>query len=344
MATPETPTTMPEPRSATPATTTGPRPPTPATMPSPPSSGFTFPHPPSPSKNPELKPNAHPYPIKTNSTGILSRSNSFQLLLLVACDAPPLRPVLARCAEPRKGGAARGVPDNMYLPSSGSTGNLNNGSGSGTGGGGVQGPRALPVPPGVSNNSIASRNAAVVGPGVALKRWTPEQLAAHLGTAVSREVGEWAARRGVGGRAFMCMSEEELAEMGDTSAPFLYPRLHPPSFISACSFPCNFHTPPLSSLFPGLPGRTESVAVFSMYACTLFPPPFAFPSCFPLPFPSSPPSSILVAYPPPIARTSPVFTLLLHTIRSLHSARLMALPPLVPPLLRRNSKSKPEYT
>ncbi|KAJ7106995.1 hypothetical protein C8R44DRAFT_858088, partial [Mycena epipterygia] len=226
MATPETPTTMPEPRSATPVTMTGPRPPTPATPSEP--SGFTFPRPPSPSKNPELKPNAHPYPIKTTSTGILSRSNSVSSSPATRHHYVPSSPAAASPAKEGRRGEYRGhrysrslsASDDMYLPSSGSAGNLagnGSGSGGGGGGGGVQGPRALPVPPGVSNNSIASRNAAAAaaaGPGVAPKRWTPEQLAAHLGSAVSREAGEWAARRGVGGRAFMRMSEEELAEMG----------------------------------------------------------------------------------------------------------------------------------
>ncbi|KAJ6468168.1 hypothetical protein DFH09DRAFT_1481950 [Mycena vulgaris] len=73
---------------------------------------------------------------------------------------------------------------------------------SGGGGGGVQGPHALRVPPGVGSNSRASR-----GLGAALTRpqpkwWTSAQLAAHLGGAVSSAAGEWAARRGVGGRAY----------------------------------------------------------------------------------------------------------------------------------------------
>ncbi|KAJ6503125.1 hypothetical protein DFH09DRAFT_1375516 [Mycena vulgaris] len=72
-----------------------------------------------------------------------------------------------------------------------------------TSGGGAQGPRTLPMPPGVSNNSCASRRVGAAPARPQPKRWTPAQLAAHLGSAVSSEGGgEWAARRSVGGRAY----------------------------------------------------------------------------------------------------------------------------------------------
>ncbi|KAJ7132841.1 hypothetical protein C8R43DRAFT_1023643 [Mycena crocata] len=210
------------------------------TTPSPPSSSFTFPRPRSPTKaetnslknqspshthpknsSADLKPNAHPYPIKTTATALLSRSNSVSsspvsrhhYVPTPPSPAPsPAKKDGARRAEYRGHRYSRSLSssDDMYLPSSGSS-TANPGSG------GVHGPRALPIPPGVSNNSIASMNAAAgagVYSGTSPKRWTPAQLAAHLGDAVSHEAGEWVARRGVGGRAFMRMAEEDLAAMG----------------------------------------------------------------------------------------------------------------------------------
>ncbi|KAJ7792151.1 hypothetical protein B0H14DRAFT_178573 [Mycena olivaceomarginata] len=108
----------------------------------------------------------------------------------------------------------------MYLPSSPSAGAGANVVYSGT----AHGPHALPVPPSVSANSIAVKNAATAGSysayavsGVSPKRWAPAQLVAHLNQTVSAEAGAWATKRNVGGRAFMKMGEmgeEELKGMG----------------------------------------------------------------------------------------------------------------------------------
>ncbi|KAJ6533811.1 hypothetical protein DFH09DRAFT_1406422 [Mycena vulgaris] len=192
------------------------------TSPSPPSSSF---RPRSPTKD-DLKPNAHPYPIRTTSTAALARSNSGSASPAAARHHyVPTPPSPAHGASPAREGGRRGeyrghrysrslsASEDMYTdlpPSAGSSsGNISSG---------VQGPRALPVPPGVSNNSRASRGVGAAPARPQPKRWTPAQLATHLGSAVSSEAGEWAARRGVGGRAFMRMSEEEMEAMGAPAA------------------------------------------------------------------------------------------------------------------------------
>ncbi|KAJ6523821.1 hypothetical protein B0H19DRAFT_646363 [Mycena capillaripes] len=194
----------------------------------------------------DLKPNAHPYPIATTATGILSRANS------LSSPSPnqtrhhyvPASPSSSRDeslrdttddsrakerrAEYRGHRYSRSLSssEDMYLPSSSSpslsSGKGKNGNGNTEYTGAPSGPRALPVPPGVSANSIASRSAAKSGGSysayaVSPKRWTPAQLAAHLDRTVSAEAGAWAARSNVGGRAFMRMGEmgeEELMGMG----------------------------------------------------------------------------------------------------------------------------------
>ncbi|KAJ6506438.1 hypothetical protein DFH09DRAFT_1334789 [Mycena vulgaris] len=112
--------------------------------PSPPSSSF---RPRSLTKD-NLKPNAHPYPIKTTSTAALARSNS--------------------------GSSSPAAARHHYIPTPSPAG-----------------PRALPVPPGVSKHS-RGLGAAPARPQP--KRWMPAQLAAHPGSVVSSERGG-----GVGG-------------------------------------------------------------------------------------------------------------------------------------------------
>ncbi|KAJ7830458.1 hypothetical protein B0H14DRAFT_2365864, partial [Mycena olivaceomarginata] len=117
----------------------------------------------------DLRPNAHPYPIATTATGVLSRANSLS--------SPAggnsgkhhyVPPGGAKGRDERRRAEYRGhrysrslsSSEDMYLPSSPSgKGEQHGGSGNGNGGGGGQGPRALPVPPGVSANSIAAKNA-----------------------------------------------------------------------------------------------------------------------------------------------------------------------------------------
>ncbi|KAJ6611935.1 hypothetical protein B0H10DRAFT_338813 [Mycena sp. CBHHK59/15] len=173
---------------------------------SPASSSFAFPRPHSPPKPATTLSNAHPYPIKTTSTALLSRSNSTS-----SSAAPPrhhyVPPSPSQSPSPRREREAyRGhrysrslsSSDDLHLPG---------------GAGGVQGPRALPIPPksaGANGDVNGNQNNGDISP----KRWTSVQLAAHLGTTVSREAGEWAAQRGIGGRAFMRLTEEDLVAMG----------------------------------------------------------------------------------------------------------------------------------
>ncbi|KAJ7641801.1 hypothetical protein FB45DRAFT_901042 [Roridomyces roridus] len=181
---------------------------------SPSQSSFVFPRPPSPTK-----PNAHPYPIKTTATGVLSRSNSVTASPSSRHHYVPTPPSPSPSAKEDGGhGAARrseyrghrysrslSSSEDMYLPSpSHEDGTTKE----------PQGPRALPIPPNVTNNSRASLNMQNPEPRISPKRWTPEQLAAHLGQAVSQEAGEWAVQRGVGGKAFMRMAEEDMIRMG----------------------------------------------------------------------------------------------------------------------------------
>ncbi|KAJ7052087.1 hypothetical protein C8F01DRAFT_1262302 [Mycena amicta] len=201
--------------------------------PSPPSSSFIFPNnnlnrPSSPTKSdsgsgshskPDLKPNAHPYPIKTTSTAALARSNSSSSASPAAArhHYVPVPPSPQR-EHSGSGGRREEYRGHRYSRSFSSSEDLySNGSTSSL----HEGPRALPIPPNVSNNSIAAMKAAAAqaqaqgnSNNVSPRRWTPEQLAVHLGNAVSPEAGEWAARSGVGGRAFMRMGDDDLAALG----------------------------------------------------------------------------------------------------------------------------------
>ncbi|KAF7335074.1 hypothetical protein MVEN_02257900 [Mycena venus] len=207
------------------------------------SSELGVPRPPSAA---DLRPNAHPYPIATTATGILSRANS----LSSPSNHPnsgkhhyvPPSPAKEgfdggkdgakgkdggkgkderRKAEYRGHRYSRSLSssEDMYLPSSPSTG-ANGGKDKGEYSGNMHGPRALPVPPGVSANSIAAMNAAAAGSYSAYAASGTLHfffLAAHLNKTGSPEAGAWATRRNVGGKAFMKMSEmgeEELKGMG----------------------------------------------------------------------------------------------------------------------------------
>ncbi|KAJ7452937.1 hypothetical protein FB451DRAFT_1521143 [Mycena latifolia] len=157
------------------------------------SSSFrTGPRPASPTKSKldpkELKPNAHPYPIKMTATALLSRSNS--------ASAPPRPPTPpSPAASPaREGRQPRECHGNRYSRSLSSSKDMLRRTG----------PARAAILPNVRANSLASTTP---------KRPTPAELAVHLENPVSREAGEWGARSGVSGRAFMRMSEEEMVSM-----------------------------------------------------------------------------------------------------------------------------------
>ncbi|KAJ7240154.1 hypothetical protein B0H12DRAFT_1326515 [Mycena haematopus] len=135
--------------------------------------GSGIPRPPSAA---DLRPNAYPYPIATTATGVLSRSNSLSSPASGKHHYVPPSPGKefdGGAREGRDGGSGgkgrRGEyrghrysrslssSEDMFLASSPAGANREyNGTGS-------QGPRALPVPPGVSANSIAAMNAAAAG-------------------------------------------------------------------------------------------------------------------------------------------------------------------------------------
>ncbi|KAK7056024.1 hypothetical protein R3P38DRAFT_3170681 [Favolaschia claudopus] len=196
--------------------------------------GAGIPRPPSAA---DLRPNAHPYPIATTTTALLSRANSLSSPSHHSSGKHsyvPTSPSPAKDAsfeDERKSSERRRAEyrghrysrslsssEDMYLPSSTPAKEKEEYTGP------AHGPRALPVPPNVSANSIAAKNAAAKGgysayaaSGISPKRWTPAQLAAHLNSTVSPEAGAWATRRNVGGRAFMKMGEmgeEELVGLG----------------------------------------------------------------------------------------------------------------------------------
>ncbi|KAJ7149974.1 hypothetical protein C8R46DRAFT_1230152 [Mycena filopes] len=182
----------------------------------------------------DLRPNAHPYPIATTATGVLTRSNSLSSPSAgnggrhhYVPPSPGASPTHARTTQTTSkdgAGAERRTEYRGHRYSRSLSNSEDNtrayGESSGGGGGNVNGPRALPVPPGVSANSIAAKEAARKGGwsayagGPSPKRWTPAQLAAHLDRTISPEAGAWAARSNVGGKAFMRMREEELEAMG----------------------------------------------------------------------------------------------------------------------------------
>ncbi|KAF8179794.1 hypothetical protein K438DRAFT_1977155 [Mycena galopus ATCC 62051] len=135
----------------------------------------------------------------------------------VSTDFPRARsrsPHYVRRAEYRGHRYSRSLSssEDMYLPSA----SASNANGEYAGGRSGNAPRALPVPPGVSANSIAAAAgsySAYAASGTSRNAGPP----AHLNTAGTPEAGAWAAMRNVGGRAFMRMGEmgeEELRRMG----------------------------------------------------------------------------------------------------------------------------------
>ncbi|KAF8143451.1 hypothetical protein K438DRAFT_1875980, partial [Mycena galopus ATCC 62051] len=102
--------------------------------------GMGIPRPPSAL---DLRPKAYPYPIATTATGVFSRTNS------LSSPSNQRKQHYVRRAEYR---------GHRYSCSLSSSEDIEY-----TGGGSVNAPRALPVPPGVSANSIAALNAAPAG-------------------------------------------------------------------------------------------------------------------------------------------------------------------------------------
>lgn len=206
-----------------------------------------FPRPGSPrsSSKADLRPNAHPYPIKTTTTGALSRSNSSNSSPHVA------------------GGAHHYIPSPSPSPSKSSSGNRMSGhkhrySRSLS----SEGPRPLPVPPQSpsGNTAGAYHNETDASPSASPHRsrradtlptppdggpqrlpvldelpsnpkaWTPSQLSLYLSTTlrvrsgetlqlptpVAQDIANFVRESKITGRSFLRMKEDDLAEY----APF----------------------------------------------------------------------------------------------------------------------------
>ncbi|KAF8179789.1 hypothetical protein K438DRAFT_1842812 [Mycena galopus ATCC 62051] len=114
--------------------------------------GMGIPRPPSAA---DLRPNTELCPIATTATGVLLRANSF------SSPSNRRKQHYVRRAAYRWHRYSRSFSssDDVYLPSA----SASNSNGEYTGGGSGNAPRTLPIPPGVSANSIAARNAAAAG-------------------------------------------------------------------------------------------------------------------------------------------------------------------------------------
>ncbi|KAJ7278267.1 hypothetical protein C8J57DRAFT_1503167 [Mycena rebaudengoi] len=199
----------------------------------------------------DLKPNAHPYPIRTTSTALLTRSNSTSSQQQNGGRhhyVPPPSPHPSPHRE-RTSSNASASGDGNGGGSTGKAGgerkgeyrghrysrSLSSSEGMAYGGVAAESPRALPVPPGFDTTPDNKGITTSISP----KRWTPAQLAAYLGG----EAGAWTARRGVGGRAFMRMGEEELGRLGYVFSSSIPDFIHPstltvsPSLLPHVFFP-----------------------------------------------------------------------------------------------------------
>lgn len=195
---------------------------------------FTFPRPLSPTKD-DLKPNPHPYAIKTTSTGLLSRSNSSphhannssHNLYIPSSPSPTSSKTNVKREEYRGHRYSRSLSTDL--------------------------PRPLPLPPSPSPtrqifntpNPRRSRRSETLPteptePGAAPftpvtqlddlppnpKRWTPSQLSAYLSTAlrvrsgetlqlptaVARDIAGFVRDSRISGKSFLRLCEEDLEQ------------------------------------------------------------------------------------------------------------------------------------
>ncbi|KAJ7874900.1 hypothetical protein B0H13DRAFT_2348399 [Mycena leptocephala] len=200
----------------------------------------------------DLKPNAHPYPIATTATALLSRANSLSSPSPNQTRhhyVPPSPSASGEFRDGRDGDREKGADkmdketrekserrraeyrghrysrslsssEDMYLPSASPSASAKgkdktaNGEYSGA-------PRARARCPSRLGCVHLSRPL----PPLLMKtktqlrrlrhlpkRWTPAQLAAHLAHTVSAEAGAWAAQKNVGGRAFIRMGMDGMGE------------------------------------------------------------------------------------------------------------------------------------
>ncbi|KAK0193291.1 hypothetical protein F5146DRAFT_1029970 [Armillaria mellea] len=198
---------------------------------------FTFPRPISPTKE-ELRPNTHPYAIKTTSTGLLTRSNSNaspqqQSTTHHYVPSPSPSPSRSNSASKLNGRGHRysrsissDLPRPLPIPPpspSQSTGDVF--SDSTSEGSPVRRPKrseTLPTPPGVGPRRLPALDDLPTNP----KSWTPSQLSLYLSTTlkvrsgetlqlpapVAQDIAAFVRESKITGRSFLRMKEEDLEQ------------------------------------------------------------------------------------------------------------------------------------
>ncbi|KAK0470353.1 uncharacterized protein EV420DRAFT_108695 [Desarmillaria tabescens] len=197
---------------------------------------FAFPRPASPTKE-ELRPNAHPYAIKTTSTGVLTRSNSNaspQQQSTTHHYVPSPSPSLSRSSSSKLNGRGHrysrslssDLPRPLPIPPpspSQITGDVF--SDSTSEGSPARRPKrseTLPTPPGVGPRRLPALDDLPTNP----KSWTPSQLSLYLSTTlkvrsgetlqlpapVAQDVAVFVRESRITGRSFLRMKEEDLEQ------------------------------------------------------------------------------------------------------------------------------------
>ncbi|KIY64165.1 hypothetical protein CYLTODRAFT_381226 [Cylindrobasidium torrendii FP15055 ss-10] len=191
---------------------------------------FPGPRPGSPTKE-DLKPNAHPYPIRTTSTGVLSRSNSItsrsgnQHSYVPSSPNPTISPPKKmngsghRYNRSLSNDGPRPLPIPPPSPSAASSNNSVHSL--------TESPTRhsspLPTPPGASPSPSLS---VLDGLPVSPKSWTPSQLALYLATTlrarsgetfqlpapVAQDIANFVRESKITGRSFLRMKEEDLEQ------------------------------------------------------------------------------------------------------------------------------------
>jgi hypothetical protein len=177
---------------------------------------------------PALKPNPHPYAIKTTHTALLSRSNSSghnthsQYFYTPPTGTPPRRPTDRRHEHrvPRySSGLVGALPSPLPFPLSPPSHDQNNQSDYHPS---HRRPRADTLPTYLAGSSGTLSTEPEKDLPLNPKTWVPSQLSVYLTTAlrvrsgdriperVARDIALWVRREGVSGRTFMRWTDEDL--------------------------------------------------------------------------------------------------------------------------------------
>jgi hypothetical protein len=180
------------------------------------------------SHHPALKPNPHPYAIKTTHTALLSRSNSSghntlsQYFYTPPTGTPPRRPTDRRHEHrvPRYStGLAGALPPPLPFPMSSPSHDQHSQSDCHPS---HSRPRADTLPTYLAGSSGALLTESEKDLPLNPKTWVPSQLSVYLTTAlrvrscdrvperVARDIALWVRREGVNGRTFMRWTDEDL--------------------------------------------------------------------------------------------------------------------------------------